>query len=129
MSTPTTILVYGRDTGLLQTRQWLLEASGYRVLTATEISEVKGLVAEEGIDLLILCHSLSTEETQEALAAVAAPRPKIHTLIMAAYYGSHPSGMPDAVLEVMDGPAQLVSVVERLVQRPDGGSTRGGVAA
>ena len=115
---PTTILIYGRDTGLLQTRRLLLEASGYRVLMATELAEVKRVVGAEGIDLLILCHSLSTAETQEALAVVAAHTHKVHTLIMAAYWGSYSAGVPDLVLEAMEGPAHLVSAVERLVEHP-----------
>jgi DNA-binding NtrC family response regulator len=123
MTNATTILLYGRDAGLLQTRQWLLEASGYRVLLAMELADMKKVVEEKGIDLLILCHSLSTEEAQEALAAVAPQRQKVHTLIMAAYWGSSAAAMPDEVLEAMDGPAKLVSVVGRLLDHPERASS------
>jgi DNA-binding NtrC family response regulator len=120
MSMPTTILIYGRDAGLLETRQWLLERSGYRVLTTTEFPEVKRIVAEEGIDLLILCHSLSSAEAEEALGVAKEHGGRVHTLIMAAFTGSRPLGEPDVVIEAMDGPGKLISVVGKLLEYPDG---------
>jgi hypothetical protein len=60
------ILVYGRDTCLLQTRGLVLQQAGYRVAVVQDWFETH---AHKTIDLVILCHSLTAQQRREALVA------------------------------------------------------------
>lgn len=121
MTAPISVLLYGRDPHLLQTRQWVLEASGYQVWTATEIHWVDRITAIASVDLLILCHSLSLEECEHALALTCCRQPRMRKLLLAADPLCSPAhildkaGLLDDVLDTMEGPAKLVSTVEQLV--------------
>ena len=66
---PARLLLYGRDAALLGTRRMVLEKVGFQVWTATLLSEVRNTLATEQIDLIILGHTLSIEQSEEALAA------------------------------------------------------------
>ena len=110
-----TILVYGRDHRLLETRGWVLEQAGYRVLTALTLAEVERIAASESIDLLLLCHSLSVEDSEKALIAVSATHPEMKRLLMTANTPLCPIGENDRVLSAFDGPKALAAAVYELV--------------
>jgi hypothetical protein len=56
------ILLYGQNRRLLQTRQMVLQRSGYRVWVATDQKEIDALSRTETVSLLVLCHSLTLLE-------------------------------------------------------------------
>jgi hypothetical protein len=112
------ILLYGRDLGLLHTRRLVLEASGYRVLVATEFSEVQSAFVGSLIDLLILCHTLSHEECSKALALSISGWTATKSVVLAPGY---PSGHMEALCESVDccaEPAKLILTVGRIVGVP-----------
>ncbi|HVG27772.1 MAG TPA: hypothetical protein VM865_09215 [Acidobacteriaceae bacterium] len=108
------VLMYGTDVRLLQTRGWLLEASGYRALTAMDLPQLEWMAMREPVEVLILCHSLSAVAMERALAWVKERMPHMHTLVMAAGNGPLAGARPDAVLEPLAGPAKLLSMVGEL---------------
>ena len=114
VSVMTSILMYGRDAHLLETRAWVLEQAGHRVRTALNLDTLKRMLSAEHTDLLVLCHSLSMEECGRSIAFTV-PWPRTKSLILTA----GPKGCHDqimgAVIDTMDGPAKLVSVVRELV--------------
>ena len=111
------ILVYGRDHRLLETRGWILERAGYRVLTALTLAEVERIAASESIGLLLLCHSLSVEDCEKALIAVSTIHPEVKRLLMTANTPLCPVGQNDWVLSAFDGPQALAAAVHDLVPR------------
>jgi DNA-binding response OmpR family regulator len=61
------VLIYGRDPSLLETRKWIFERAGYRVSAEADLATAEAILATEGPDLYILCHTLSTELRERAL--------------------------------------------------------------
>ena len=111
------ILVYGRDHRLLETRGWVLEQAGYRVLTALTLAEAERIAEIETVGLLLLCHSLSVEDYEKALTAVSTIHPDIKRLLMTANTPLCPLSPDDRVLSAFDGPRALVAAVHELVPR------------
>jgi hypothetical protein len=68
MSVPSSILLFGRSTQLLETRKIVLESVGYRVYIASDLSAASGVLREKGVDLLIICRSLPMEDRGRAIA-------------------------------------------------------------
>jgi len=57
------ILIYGKDSTLLETRRLLLASSGFRVRTVSSMEQLHFIVnAEEKYELFILCHTIPEEE-------------------------------------------------------------------
>ena len=114
MSAPTSILVYGRDPSLLDTRRWVLERAGYRVLTAQALAEAKHLAATEPVKVLLLCHSLSAQDSENALAAADTIRPEMRRLLITANTHVCTARHEDHILSAFDGPQALIAAVQEL---------------
>ena len=119
MASPSCILLYGRVPLLLHTRLMVSERGDLRVLNATDIDEVERIITTCDIDLVIFCHTLSTQERKVALAAVHALRPQLQTLALTSI-----SAMPRLLSEIdvlasVDGPRDLIAVAKLLLNRPD----------
>jgi hypothetical protein len=119
MASRSCILLYGRVPLLLDTRLMVLETGDLRVLTATDIDEVERIITTCDIDLVIFCHTLSTQERKVALAAVHALRPRLQTLALTSI-----SAMPRLLSEIdvlasVDRPRDLIGVAKFLLNRPD----------
>ncbi len=111
----TCIVMYGHDEHLLATRQWVLQSRGYRVLTVTTPSKFVAIPEVPPIKLLILCHSLSHEECDVAIALARERWPGIQSLALDADGTRMPDGLLGQLLHTMDGPAKLISVVNQIV--------------
>jgi hypothetical protein len=109
------ILMYGHDERLLETRQWVLQSRGYRILTITRLAGFTSIPRIPPIKLVLLCHSLSVEEAEAAMALGDSRWPGVHILALGAKMLSAPSGLLGQLLHTMDGPAKLVSMVDELV--------------
>jgi hypothetical protein len=97
----------------------VLETGDLRVLTATDIDEVERIITTCDIDLVIFCHTLSTQERKVALAAIHALRPRLQTLALTSI-----SAMPRLLSEIdvlasVDRPRDLIAVAKFLLNRPD----------
>lgn len=110
------VLVYGSDPQLLATRSWVLERAGARVRTATELTDFGQLEADEPVDLIIFCHSLSTEQCDLALDLAHTLWPEIEILsLITGMSGCHP-GFSDTFADASKGPAHLVQIVAKLIE-------------
>src|SRR5438270_4237482 len=109
------IVIIGHDEHLLATRQWVLQTRGYRVLTMTQLPALQSVPASPPVRLLVLCHTLSPDERQDAAAAAGIRWPGVKCLTLTAEPGRAPSGILGQLLHTMDGPAKLVSMVTELV--------------
>jgi hypothetical protein len=111
------ILMYGHDEHLLETRQWVLESRGYRVVTMVHPSGFKVIPLMPPIRLLLLCHSLSPGECDAAIALASARWGGIKSLVLDADGTRAPSGILGQLLHTMEGPAKLISAVSKIVGR------------
>ena len=117
MLSQTSILVYGRDAQLLETRRRVLELSGAHVWMATDISDIVQLGPAVRIDLIVLCHSLSTEQCDQALALAQSRWPQVQTLVLIAGERGCHTGGSDHMADVSRGPAYLLNTVAKLLRQ------------
>jgi DNA-binding NtrC family response regulator len=115
MSATASVLVFGRDYQLIHTRGLILERAGYRVWTASSLAEVKGLLSKPRMDVMLLCHSLSTEECNKALEVTHERWPRIQTIALVSGSSGCASEPTDAVLNAIEGPAKLIKAVSKHV--------------
>jgi hypothetical protein len=61
------ILIYGRDPALLETRRMLLASAGFEASTVSSIQQLRQSLrrAEPPYELIILCHTVPTDERIE----------------------------------------------------------------
>jgi len=111
----TSILIFGHDALLLETRSRLLEQTGYQVCRVANFDDLERILAAGQIDLLVLCHSLSMEECERSIALTFA-WPQMKSLILTAGPKGYADQITGAVLDAMDGPAKLLSTVGKLVE-------------
>jgi hypothetical protein len=104
-------LFSGRDTVLFETRRMVLETNGYLVRAASDLSTVRQTINAHRIDLLILCHSLSMEECNRAMAHPSFATKSL--VLMAGDRGCH-SQMLSQVFDSTERPARLISTVKAL---------------
>ena len=115
MAISSSILVYGCDLTLLETRSWLLERAGFEVLQAKELSEAKQIVSTQSIHLLLLCHSLSVEDCQSILEAADTLQPTMKRLVMTANRELCSRGEAEPQLSAFAGSRALLIAVEEIL--------------
>lgn len=108
------VLIFGRDTSLLDTRALILARAGYLVLTATDALEANRILASQPIHLLILCHTLADEERRNVLSVAHASQPALRTLALVANAAHYAADSPEAILSTLDGPRTLLAAVHEL---------------
>ena len=109
------ILLWGKDAQLLETRQWVLQSRGYRVTVIAKLSDIRALRQSPPFTLFILCHSLSPEEARAAFAVASFRWPGIKQLVLVADTTRSPTGLLGQLLHTMNGPGALLATVHQLV--------------
>ncbi len=104
MPTPASVLVFGRDYQLVHTRSLILERAGFHVHTASSLPDIQQLHSEPSMDVMLLCHSLSRQECDEALIIAQKRWPQIQTIVLVSGSSDCGSSSADAVMEATDGP-------------------------
>jgi DNA-binding NtrC family response regulator len=113
MSTLASVLVFGSDYQLVHTRSLILEKAGFRVRTASSLPDIQKLLSEPSMDVMLLCHSLSTQDCSEALIITHDRWPRIQTIALVSGSSNCGSDSVDSVLEATEGPAKLISAVRQ----------------
>ena len=113
------MLIYGRDLSLLETRGWVLERAGYASFLALRLDELKEIAASQPIALLLLCHSLSPEDGEEAMKAAAALRPGIRNLLVTANTSVASSARGERTVSAFDGPRAMIAAVAQALVTDD----------
>ena len=115
MSKAPTILIYGRDASLIETRRWVLEHELCQVLTTLTLAAVNEALRSQHIDLFILCHSLTRAEAESALSLAHLLRPDIKNLVMTAEPAIWPEFAQDTILTAFVDPQTLIATTTRLL--------------
>lgn len=112
---PALILAFGHNPNLLETRQWVLQSRGYRVITAEALSAFELIPRTKMVSVVLLCHSLSAQEREGAIAISRSRWPGCQHLALEPDHGRAPTGILGQLLHTQDGPAQLITRIENLL--------------
>lgn len=110
----TSIVVYGQDAQLLETRYMVFKQAGFLVHKATSLSEVEAMVARQETRLLLVCHSVPSQDCGAAVEMAAMFAPAMKTLCLTA--GRPACSEPS--MSAFEGPRRLVEVVGQLCEAP-----------
>lgn len=96
------ILAIGRDPMLLETRRLLLEAVGCAVVTAPGLEGAIAACKSQHFDVIVLCHSLGSDEADHIANDLAECAPTSHILRLRQYEdaGYDPSAFIHRVQDV-----------------------------
>jgi DNA-binding NtrC family response regulator len=115
MSLIPSILIYGHDTVLLDTRRQILALWGYEVRTTRNKCGVEHALVQNDFRLLILCYTLTLSESSQSLAFARARQRKIKSLQLTAYDGQPAVALASSLFAVREGPERFVQCVDRLL--------------
>ena len=123
MSVPISILLFGRNTRLLESRKMVLQSVGYRVYVASDLSTASRMLGNVEIDLLILCHSLPMEDRGRALA-LNHLCPMMRSPVLTAREDCCRDTLLTEVREAVGVPAELASIAGTFFHVQAGGCSR-----
>ncbi len=113
MINPNSILMFGEDALLLDTRKWVLEKAGYSTTTTATLVGLKTALAEKRHGVLIFCYTISVMDCVTALSFVTSYAPGMQILgLQAGQTGCSPSIAETLNLGV--GPIGLIAKVQSL---------------
>ena len=115
MHVPASVLVFGRDSQLVSTRRLILEKEGFQVCIASSLEDIQKLPTERTMDVMILCHTLSTEECNEALLLTHNRWPQIQTVALVTGSSSFGPNTADDIIEASEGPAKLIKAIRKYI--------------
>ena len=111
MTRSTHILICGRDAELLRTRGLVLQSAGYRVSCTTEPIRYEDHL--ETVDLLVVCHTLSAEEREQAISSLANLKPGAKAVCLELNASATGDGVP--TLDSFAGPKNMLEGVKRVL--------------
>ncbi len=115
MLPPPSVVLFGRDAHLLQTRGWLLASTGPRVTIVLDLSELLQVILTQPCDLLILCHSLTSSDCAGALSLASRYAPKMRIVGLESGDPLSWHAFPPEVVISETSPARFVSTVQSLL--------------
>jgi hypothetical protein len=118
LSRQSSILLYGHDRPLLETRIQVLELSGARIWVATNLAGFDQIIAVVAIDLVVLCHTLTQEECDAALVITNLYRPQVRSLLLISGLRGCQRGSAEQVVDTASGPGNLLRTVEHIIEVP-----------
>ena len=113
---PLTLLMFGHDEALMETRKWVLQSRGYRVVTVENLAGISAMSATTPVALILLCHTLSAAESETAVLLAHSRWPDAPHLALTEMSARAHGGILGQLLHSEDGPAKLISQVEDLVR-------------
>ena len=96
------ILIYGRDSTLLETRRLILASSGFRVNTVSTLQQFQRAAeqAQPRYELFVLCHTVPEEERDEIKALAVRLDTGLYQI------------------QRMESPPQFIDTVSEMVSNP-----------
>ena len=110
------VLIYGHDARLLESRKWVLQSCGYRALSVRNLATLNRVPLTPPINLLVLCYTLSPRECESAIAHAKLRWPNLKELALVRYNAARDSSpVLSYVQRALDAPDRLLSMVGQLV--------------
>jgi len=113
-----TVLIYGHDPLLLQTRSRILKQAGYTVWTAEVLDEVKAIIGANAVVVLIICQTLPDEEGEAVIKLAHQLRPEMKTLVMSLARQRLLKTSREIPFNVSRGPRNLLETIQKLMPEP-----------
>jgi hypothetical protein len=111
-----TVLMCGKDPFLLETRRLVLASEGLLVSCVLGLYDLEHVLQNSHAHLILLCHSLSPEEQEQACVKIRRTSPESHILLLSTYDRMVPRAT--SVVNCFDGPERLISAIAELTSRP-----------
>jgi hypothetical protein len=108
---PASILIFGHDEYLLQSREWVLEKHGYTVRTAADLTAAARILTDEEIALVILCQTLSLKENESISDLAGALGRPVKLLAITPKYEGQPAAKKLTVLRQFPEPEIFLAAV------------------
>jgi hypothetical protein len=109
-----TILVYGKDENLLNTRALLLQSTGRRVKQTTTYEGLRVMLQDVSVTVMVICHTLSEAECLAALDTAAKLRPGIKSLVLTRRHSKCGEQYLATVISDFLNPCLLISATNEL---------------
>jgi DNA-binding response OmpR family regulator len=114
-ATKASVLIYGYDPKLLETRGWVLERNGFKVGIATHIEEATQIAETQPIDLLIICHTIPAEERRNIATVIQAVRPQVKVMLITTPSNPAPGG-PWETVDALAGTEAMLAATRRAIE-------------
>lgn len=114
MSAAVVILSAGRDASLLGTRNAVLRAEGYSVVTAVTAAEIVDLFFAGDYDMVVLCHTIPALERQKIIRLMRNHAPSTPVMVLTSHDGQQAD---DGAVRVRNNPKELVEAVALAAKR------------
>ena len=112
-----TILVVSYDRALLRTRAMLLRSEGYEVRMAENVTAAAEACRKASFDLVIIGHSIPSEDQVELSAIVRQECPGVPILVIIRSESEDAAGVFDYKVNAQDGPGVLLHTVHAVLRR------------
>ena len=110
------VLIYGHDARLLESRKWVLQSCGYRALSIRNVAALNQVSLSPPIDLLVLCYTLSPMECESVIAHAKLRWPNVKELALVRYNTARDfAPVLGDVHRALDAPDPMLSMVGQLV--------------
>lgn len=110
------VLIYGHDARLLESRKWMLQSCGYRALSVRNVGALNQVPLTPSIDLLVLCYTLSSTECESVIAHAKLRWPHVKELALVRYNASLDlAPLLGDLHRALDAPNPMLSRVGQLV--------------
>ena len=115
MPFPYSVLCYGHDSCLLTTRQQILERAGFATEIVGSQQEFEHCLQEYSVDLVLLCHSLTTAECEYVKQAVHVQAEPTLLLLLSKGVNKCSLEGVDALFNSGEGPSALIRFITTLL--------------
>ena len=112
------ILFYGTYPILLETHNVILQRSGFTVRKADSFAKYRALLDRENVDLCILCSSLTTEERDQAIAALNILHPETPYMVLSPSVPRFSKHARESAINCLAGPEFLLDRVRESLPAP-----------
>jgi hypothetical protein len=110
------VLIYGHDARLLESRKWVLQSCGYRALGVRHLAGINRVPGTPPIDLLVLCYTLTPKECESAIAHATMRWPDVKELALVRHNAARDTTpLLSDIQKALDAPTPLVNMVGQLV--------------
>lgn len=109
------VLLFSHDSGLLLTRQLLLEREGCTVVNSSSMAQFRACVLSQSFNLIMLCQSITAEECEAACRFKQEHAPSARLLLMFTSVGKCMPEYADVLLDAHAGPRVFIETTQRML--------------
>src|SRR5215510_7445976 len=111
------IISFGYDPNLMSSRTLLLQHAGFTVEEAYSPAEVLGLVRNDSVDLVVVCHTVPLKEEEQLIAALRDVRQLLPVICIAASEYEVGKDVRTDCVNVQNSPIPLINAVRSIMIR------------